>query len=961
MVTYLYRDKETYPFQKNRIREIEDTAEAWREVLLNQDGTPKLAVVNEAGKVNAAIIIGAEYADEAPAKDEFYIVRCHSLILDVDDWGSRPAYSLETLQERLGDLCYVAFSTWQSTRESPRWRVVVPLAAPIPASKVRSLVRNVILHPDALGPVVLESTINPNRLGFVGVTISEKSKQDFQWHFNQGTKLEWRDFANILVDEYPKQKRKESDAGFPARPKYEISKEVAIKAAVREYESRFSGKIKNSGRSTELFKTSCLLWWDWAAEDEDFVRQCLIQLNDKCLEPEDYEEVEKSVHRGRSRVEGPASSQQHEDYGRKRVPRNVISKDGILTYAKRLNDRRSDESKRGSYLLKHVVKGEALSDDSATWRTDTFKAAAHLAEGFSQDSAERIVSFLTPSLAVMRARNEVEVPSEEDVIQYVHRKAHLAIRRMEEREAEKKDELRQNISFAFFGKRDTPYTKHELRDFEKTVGLCDHSWILLSKNSYYVFVNGGYIGPKNDKEMQMDLHKWLSPAHEVLKLHTLQTDRTGAVSPREKTVEELCKEYGCSVETEIDIRLESAYFKEDNNQRSLVLCGPIKNDFEPKFRKDVDAWLREFFDAEDYELVCDWLSLFDDLTHPLAGLYIKGPASTGKGVFVQGCAKLWQGGTIKYQHLLGQFNGLLERTPVVWADENISKSVQGSSDVREFITRNEWDLNKKQKDHVNLKGYLRFLFTANNFNMFSNFKDSPDPDDLDAFAARLVSVTVRREAKDFFKADENSTLYKAIVEEGALAEHILWLKEQRRARVRARGARCGVMMGDRNRNGVIARFQVTSPVCDYICNFIIDALLAGRKAKAALGKHTVVHKGKVLVRTEPLISGMIIQDQRMPFKKAEISRNVALLANKQRTKFIEGGDNYYQIDKSLLEAWVENTSYAEWEDIEEAIRHLDIKKPVSVVSNNPHIDSDVSAAELSVVDSTVDGLEGAAS
>lgn len=956
MPTYLYENKEVLPFQKRRIREIDDTEDAWRECFVLPNGDLRLNIVDDAGKRKAPILVGCEYKHDAPSKDENYIIHNHSLILDVDDWGNREPYTLDVLKSRLDGIRYIAYTTWQSTRKSPRWRLVLPLASPMPPSKVRSFIRTVVLHEDILGPVVSPVTINPNRLGFLGIVETEQGKKDFQWHFNHGAKLQWQDFSHILTDEYGPQKRKE--IGFPARPKYEISKELAIKAAVREYESRFLGRIENDHRSDELFRTSCQLWWDWAAEDEDFVRQCLTQLNDKCLEPEDSAEVECYVNRGRERVAGPSAPEQHEDYGHKRVPRNVISKEAINIYSKKLQSRRSDDAKRGAYLLKHAVRGEALSDDSATWRTDIFTAATHLAEGFSNDSAERIVSFLTPSLAVMRARSEVEIPSEEEIIQYVHRKAGLSRRRTEEKEAEKKDALKKNISFAFFGKRDTPYTKYELRDFEKTYGLCDHSWILLSKNSYYVFLNGSYIGPKNEREMQMDLHKWLAPAHEVLELHTLQADRFGVVAPREKTVEELCKEYGCSVETEIDIRVDAPYFKEDDSNRTLVLCGLTKNEFEPRFRKDVDAWLRVFFDESDYELVCDWLSLFDDLTRPLAGLYIKGPPSTGKGAFVQGCAKLWQGGTIKYKHLLGEFNGLLERTPVVWADENISKSVQGSSDIRELITQEEWDLNRKQKDHCKLKGYLRFLFTANNFNMFSGFRDSPDADDLEAFALRLVSVTVRREAQDFFKADENSALYKAIVEEGALVEHMLWMREQRRASVRSRGIRCGVMMGNNNSNEIISRFRVTSPVCDYICNFVVDTLLTGRKTKASLGKHTLVKGGNVYVHVKSMIESMAIADMRIPFRKPEISRSVTLLSKKV-TRISHIGNHYHMIDADLLQAWIDNTSYAEWEDIKDAIRHLDIEKPVSVVSNNPYAETSPGVADLSVVPSTT--AEGAMS
>lgn len=957
MPTYLYENKETLPFQTHLIREIDDDEHSWRDVLLARDGTPDLEIVDENGKRRASVLVGAEYAPSAPSKEEQFITAVHSLILDVDAWESVTPYSLDEIKRRLDGLCFIVFSTWKSTAEEPRWRLVVPLASPIPPSKVRSLVRTVMLHPDILGPVVSEKTINPNRLGYIGIVASEKGRQDFQWHFNVGEKLDWRIYQHILVDDFGGSAGK--DVGFPARPKYEISREIALRACVREYEPRFSGLVAGGGRSAALFTTSCQLWWDWAAEDEDFVREALSQLNDKCLEPESAEEVELYVRRGKDRAGGTTG--QNEDYGHKRVPRNVISKDSMREFSKRLSRRRGDEPKRTALLVKRAAIGEALSDDSATWRTDVFKVAAALAEGFSTDAPDRIASFLTPSLAVMRARGDVSIPSEEEIVQYIHRKAHLAVRRTEERESARKDALKSNISFAFFGNRDTPYTKHELSDFERSCGLCRHSWIVLCKNSYYVFVGGKYIGPKNEKELQMEIHKWLSPAHEVLELTVLSADKTGAMVPREKTLEELCKDYGCSAEVEMDNRIETPFFKEEGTRRVLTVCGLTRNDFEPKFRKDVDTWLRAFFSESDYELVCDWLALFDDLTRPLAGLYIKGPPSTGKGVFVNGLAKMWQGGTVKYNHLLGDFNGLLERTPVVWADENIPRAVQTSSDIREFITQDEWDLNRKNRDHCKLYGYLRFIFTANNFNMFANFKDSPDSDDLEAFAQRLVSVTVRNEAANYFKSDGDSALYKAIMQDGALVEHMLWIKEQRRSAVRARGIRCGVMMGDRSGNEVIARFQVTSPVCDYICNFLVDTLLSAKKAKAALGKHTLVKSSNVLVHTEAMVSSMAAVDARMPFRKPEVSRNVALLSGHNRTKTQRGGAHYHVIDKSLLKAWVDNTSYTDWEYIEEAIRLLDEDRPVSVVSNNPHVASGVSSAELAIIEARdADEAEGAA-
>lgn len=72
-----------------------------------------------------------EYAPGLTSRGNVGVAAVSVLVFDLDRVPPAP--------ERLGDVCWIAHTTWSHRADSPRWRLAIPLAAPVAASRWRDV------------------------------------------------------------------------------------------------------------------------------------------------------------------------------------------------------------------------------------------------------------------------------------------------------------------------------------------------------------------------------------------------------------------------------------------------------------------------------------------------------------------------------------------------------------------------------------------------------------------------------------------------------------------------------------------------------------------------------------------------------------------------------------------------------------------------------------------------------
>jgi hypothetical protein len=71
------------------------------------------------------------YADGVKTRANAGVVSVSALVFDLDRVPPDP--------ERLAGVCWLCHTTWSHTPRAPRWRVVIPLATPVPATRWRDV------------------------------------------------------------------------------------------------------------------------------------------------------------------------------------------------------------------------------------------------------------------------------------------------------------------------------------------------------------------------------------------------------------------------------------------------------------------------------------------------------------------------------------------------------------------------------------------------------------------------------------------------------------------------------------------------------------------------------------------------------------------------------------------------------------------------------------------------------
>lgn len=908
---WLFKNKDTRPGVSvlDQAQQLEDVPDTWAELLDNPT-----VVADKAGKEAAYVVTGARYFAEADTRSKENIDVVETLVLDVD----KVAIPEADLLAALDGIRAIVYTSPSHTASDPRWRVLLPLLTPLPPKKHRALVQALSdgLVPGYPGCIDVARTGDPCRLGFIHVTLHP---QDYKWHNLPGPRFDWT--AIDLPDE----------AWQPAGPLAGLTRsplwsdrQTALKQALRRFAETGLGLGPGQGRTMILWDTALCLWWEWAAEDETFVREVLDQVNGNFAVPEDSDTIERKMREAHARTVGDQRvGQKRGTYGILREPQNVVTRQSITEYARRLKRRaKGDSSVVGEALLR-MAKGETFSDDPETWRGLATKCAYELARAFPNERPERLADHFRPSFAAMRHAGSAALPTDDEVKTFITTRLDAQRRAKEEQEQRREHEAEKQIELATNGGRSKPYTKAEVSAWKSTVGLEDNNWIVIHGKGIYVFSDGTWIGPYNELEFEASGRRALAAAEQggFVYLNKIGDDGEAKALP----LKSLVQKYGRQADVRIEMWAERAWFSEEDD--ILVLAGPVQKKIKPKYDEQVDAYLRALTgrdpqpnknEAErntkndDFDIVCDWLACVTETRHPLAALYLQGVAGHGKGLFAEGLAKLWKGTFIKPEEMWHRngFNAGLANSPFVWVDEYFPKDMRPSEVLRRGIADREHTLTRKHRDPVKVLGCIRVLIGANNSDVLDR-NERLTKEDHDAIATRYAHVMARPAAKDYLESI-GVKARTSLVEDFRIAAHTLWLHEKRFSILEKRGSRFLIEPN----NARIANLSVAKkPEANAMLTALVNAILdEKRKDDWYAVKDGKDGEVQLWVNSAQAVMQARLIDPALRVTQTDMVRALRAMSTGKRDKQRANGKEtkMWQLDTDTLRAWCEETEIEEY-------------------------------------------------
>lgn len=891
-----------------RHAEITGGPAEWSELLDNP-----LAVGSKAERKRGYALTGARYWPTAESfhKENIEAVTC--LVLDVD---AAPVPE-EALRTALDGLHAIVYTSPSHTAAAPRWRVLLPLASPLAPKKHRSLVQQLSenLVPGFPGCIDTQSTGDPGRLGFVKVTLNP---DDYGWFVLQGVNLDWTVFD---LDDDPTWGASRGVADVMQRSPLWSGRSAALKAASKRYEAEGVGLQRGQGRTILLWKVAMNLWWAWAAEDDDFVLTVLRLINDNFADQEPDEELQRKAAEAWTRTVSEArNAQVTGSYGWEREPKASISSFTLKEHAKRLLRRTGKKDAVVGDAVRRMAKGETLSDDPETWRGLVTSTAHSIARAFAFETAERITSFFRPSLATMRAAG-VDIP-EDAVLAIVENKLKSAKKQQEDIEERQEIEKTEQIKISTNGERDNKYTPQEVSSWKATVGLSDSTWLLAKDHLTYVFSNGTWVGPYTEHEFNAQGRKDLLTASDFVTTQTFD-EKTGKW--KQISVDDLLHKHGVTIDV---VRHEMWCDKTWLDGRTLVVKGPSRNAIDSKYHAQVDSWLRVMCgrsaasnkeeakehrkgDPDDFDNLCDWLACLTEVRHPCAALYLQGPRNVGKGLFTDGIGKIWKAGHVDIEDAFHDFNSMLAETPLVRVDEGLPTNVKASQLLRRAIAQREHVLKIKNRTASKLTGCIRLVFTANNLDLFNKSQEVLKKEDVDALAQRFIHIMVRPESEQYLQLLGKK--HRDFVEKNLLAEHTLWLHDQRWQAVKARGERFLVVGNNTTVSDVIAtNGDGASDVCAVVAGLIVERIKA---------PWFIIQDKKIHVSLSGLCTHLSLQNTTRRYTERQVASGLHALS-KRGSHCVRFGTKVmrvWDVDLKMLRAWCDNTGVRAWEDVEQAL------------------------------------------
>jgi len=207
----------------------------------------------------------------------------------------------------------------------------------------------------------------------------------------------------------------------------------------------------------------------------------------------------------------------------------------------------------------------------------------------------------------------------------------------------------------------------------------------------------------------------------------------------------------------------------------------VDPDLEPTYHERVHTWLVKLGHHRSEELL-DWLATFLQFDRPTCALYINGPNSTGKSMLTQGLARLFSEPTpVPWADAMDSFNAKITNCPLVVADEQVPDNFfqeDESQLIKRFLGQSGMTINEKFTRKKTLLGVPRLMITANDKDALA-FQENVSEQTRRAIEKRMGYIETDDQARQYLEQLGGYKTTRSWVDGGKIAEHVLWLQENR--------------------------------------------------------------------------------------------------------------------------------------------------------------------------------------
>ena len=725
------------------------------------------------GTKEGSCVRGVTFVSTALQPTQLNVDEVYGLVLDVDEFGEHPIpldRAAEFFARALFGVRHVVWTTYNSTFDSPRYRLVIPLAQPLGRRKFRALWECVNRD---LGQVVGEGQWNANRLGYLPRLPSEAARAHYYWWICQGPLLDAEQRYGTL-DEAPDRIALQDVASNVVDRTNWLTDDEAIGKA-RAYLREAHVGVNPGSRHFKLFEKACQLWWDFYLPPEQ-VTTLLREVNARFVQPKSDIDVLKEVEAGFAWTRGPAARPQTGAAGFRRCRPDPVTLGKLNDLGTRLR-RRQGQRELGEALVKLAAREAFASHEEALPISRSL--ARLLAEQYPQADPDQIARLFASSLSLMQAQAGPAWPTAltAQVIADVCRARQHEIRSAKQRdEQESQREQSRRISQAFGNQRTLPYTVDEFAEIARqqrcTVEEMRKRLIIQSGPSFF-FLLGNTYSPPIEHGAEEYAYNALAAAEPLgVDLHFV--NKMGEVKRRK--LKDLVVDYGVVAEKlSVDLAAPWSYYDGDTKTMHYAVC-PLRR-IQPERVPEIEHYLSLW----QSESVLDWLAYLPRLDRPAKAIYMIGGAGVGKSFFALCLSRLWStGGPSRADDLLGDFNQGVTSCPLVFFDEQLPLELRGrkgTERLRYEIQSTTRPYKAKFRSSAALIGSLRFVLAANHERMVQT-DDALTTHDVDGIRQRLEPVLVPEAAGEYLRSLGMERTQRWL-DDDLFAKHVLWLRDTR--------------------------------------------------------------------------------------------------------------------------------------------------------------------------------------
>lgn len=364
-------------------------------------------------------------------------------------------------------------------------------------------------------------------------------------------------------------------------------------------------------------------------------------------------------------------------------------------------------------------------------------------------------------------------------------------------------------------------------------------WIIQHGGGYWIFARGKYATVLGREDAEISIFRDLSRA--PIELYDM--DKSG--NSRPKSLRSVVLEYGTVARKVRSSLVLQESFYDAAEQTFHEAVRPLRK-LRPAYDAEVQTYF-ELFGGKQKDTFLDWCALLPNLDQQLCALYMMGEKNTGKSIFAQGAARLWnEDGPSTLVDALKPFNDTLTRNPFCFADEKLPQSDTIIDDLREFIGNKNRALNRKFLNTTGLEGCVRLFIAANNDTLLKDANPNVTQSDVEALAQRILFIDHGSGPTEFLenlRITRGPQYVDTFRSKDRISRHILWLAENRKVENKSRFGVDG-LQGDFHEQ-MITDPESNSNVLEFIVRYICDPLNAKHP-----DSHLIVGDGRLLVSTE---------------------------------------------------------------------------------------------------------------